>query len=158
VPFISPFFQGRDRSRNRPHGELSCLAILGMSVAALSCWFDPIAVRAQEGPSSVRATEPRALPRQLAFAHGLFRERKFDLAAEEYRRFLEQDGVGPDADDARFGLAAARLYQGKYKEARAAFEEFLAKAPRHPRARTARYRLGELSYMLGDLAEARKAL
>ena len=92
------------------------------------------------------------------FAHGLFRQRKFDLAAEEYQRFLEQVASGPDADDARFGLASAQLYRGKYKEARGGFEDFLAKAPRHARARSAWYRLGELSYMLGDLTAARKAL
>jgi TolA-binding protein len=98
------------------------------------------------------------MPQQLAAAHGLFRQRKFDMAAEEYRRFLEKEEEGPDADDARFGLASAWLYQGKYKEAKAGFEDFLSRAPRHARARTARYRLGELAYMLGDLAAARREL
>jgi TolA-binding protein len=86
------------------------------------------------------------------------RERKFDLAAEEYQRFLASGPSKQDADDARFGLASARLFQGRYKESRQAFQEFLRKAPEHSRARTAWYRLGELAYMLGDLPEARKAL
>ena len=100
----------------------------------------------------------RRIPESLSFAHGLFRQRKFDLAADEYQRFLESRPSPADANDARFGLASARLFQGRYKEARRAFQDFLEKAPDHPRARTARYRLGELSYILGDLPEARKSL
>lgn len=100
----------------------------------------------------------RRIPEALRFAHGLFSQRKFDLAAEEYQRFLDDDPEPADGDDARFGLAAARLFQGRYKDSRAAFQEFIRLAPNHPRARTAWYRLGELSYMLGDLPGAREAL
>ena len=100
----------------------------------------------------------RRAPEGLIFAHGLFRQRKFDLAAEEYERFLATGPSAGDSDDARFGLASARLFQGRYKEARKAFQDFLDHAPRHPRSRTAWYRLGELGYMLGDLGDARKAL
>jgi TolA-binding protein len=100
----------------------------------------------------------RRVPDGLRFAHGLLRQRKFDLAAEEYDRFLATGPTGLDRLDARFGLANARLYQGRYAEARRAFEEFLKGAPDDPRARTARYRLGELSYLTGDLPAARRAL
>ena len=65
---------------------------------------------------------------------------------------------GRDLDDARFGLANARLYQGNFREARRAFDEFLKGAPEDPRRLTARYRLGELAYLLGDLAAARRSL
>jgi len=98
------------------------------------------------------------MPEALRFAHGLFRQRKFDLAAEEYAEFLKSDPGPPHGDDARFGLASARLLQGRYQESRDAFREFIRRAPDHPRARTAWYRLGELSYMLGDLPAARDAL
>ena len=37
-----------------------------------------------DGPTSAS----RSLPDALKFAHGLLRQRKFDLAAEEYDRFL----------------------------------------------------------------------
>jgi TolA-binding protein len=94
----------------------------------------------------------------LSFANGLFRQRKFNLAAEEFQRFLASGPARDDADEARFGLANARLFEGRYKEARQAFRDFLDGAPTHSRARTAWYRLGELSFMLGDLPAARKAL
>ena len=116
-------------------------------------------------PTAAQETRPaeptqakRRVPEGLNFANGLFQQRKFDLAAEEYRRFLDSGPTAPDATDARFGLANALLFQGRYKEARRTFEDFLEKAPNHARARTAWYRLGELAYMLGDLPAARKAL
>jgi TolA-binding protein len=117
------------------------------------------ASRAVEQPQDSGATRPpEERPDSLRFAHELFRRRKFDLAAEEYRRFLDGSPPPALADDARFGLANALLFQGRSKEARDAFLEFLAAAPGHPRVRTAWYRLGELGLMLGDLAEARRAL
>ncbi len=64
---------------------------------------------------------------------------------------------GPDAADARFGLANARLFQGEYARAREQFEAFLKQAADHPNAPTAWYRVGETAYMLGDLPAARKA-
>jgi len=94
----------------------------------------------------------------LRFANGLRRQRKYELAAEEYERFLKSGPTGPDRADARFGLANSRLYQGRYADARRAFDEFLGDARDDPRGLTARYRLGELSYLLGDLAAARRSL
>ena len=112
---------------------------------------------AQDVPPDAPAAA-RRIPEALRFAHGLFSQRKFDLAAEEYQRFLDTDPGPADGDDARFGLACARLFQGRYKESRAAFQDFLRLAPNHVRARTAWYRLGELCYMLSDLPAAREAL
>jgi len=131
-------------------------------VMALSASFALICLagraKAQDARAVPRASSERRIPEALSFAHGLLRQRKFDLAAEEYQRFLESSPSPADANDARFGLASARLFQAHYKEARQGFQVFLEKAPEHPRARTARYRLGELSYILGDLPEARKSL
>ena len=129
--------------------------LLGLSVL-LGALIVP--ARAQETRSAAAGQRERQVPEELNFAHGLFRQRRFDLAADEYRRFLESGPAAEDASDARFGLANALLFQARYKEARRAFQDFLDKAPEHPRARTAWYRLGELAYMLGDLAAARKAL
>ncbi len=132
---------GRSRRRVRAVAALLCACVAAACVAA-----------GQE------AAEPSRTPDALRFAHGLFRQRKYEMAADEYARFLKTEPPPPFGDDARFGLASARLLQGEYKESRAAFRDFVARAPDHPRARTAWYRLGELSYMLGDLPEAREAL
>jgi len=86
------------------------------------------------------------------------RQRKYDLAAEEFERFLKSEATGSELQDARFGLANARLYQGRYQDAVRAFEIFLKGGAGDLRTLTARYRLGELSYLLGDLARARQEL
>jgi TolA-binding protein len=132
--------------------------ILGVAVVGLVMALTGQVTSAQEPARPNGAADARRLPESLRLANGLLRERKFDLAAAEYERFLASGPTGQDADDARFGLAHALLFQGRYKESRRAFQVFLDRSPRHPRARTAWYRLGELSYILGDLPDARKAL
>jgi cellulose synthase operon protein C len=104
------------------------------------------------------AVATRRDPDSLKFANGLFRQRKFDLAADEYERFLKSGPTGRELNDARFGLANSRLYQERYREARQLFADFLQAAVDDPRALTARYRVGELSYLLGDMTAARQAL
>ena len=102
----------------------------------------------------------RQVPEALNFANGLYRNRRYDLAAEEYEKFLRSGRPKGEADaaDAWFGLGNARLFLGQYKEARLAFEEFIRVAPNHPNAPTGRYRVGETAYVLGDLPAARQAL
>ena len=107
--------------------------------------------------SSAPPSNVRRVPEGLNFANGLFRERRYDLAAKEYQRFLQTAKPGPETIEARFGLANARLFQGDYAKARIEFEDFLRDAPEHPNAPTAMYRIGETAYMQGDLAGARKA-
>jgi TolA-binding protein len=115
--------------------------------------------RATDSPPAPGTSAPgRQVPEALNFANGLFRDRRYEMAAEEYERFLKGAKPGPDADDARFGLANARLFQGRYDQARRQFEEFLKAAPTHANAPTALYRLGETAYMLGDLGGARQPL
>jgi TolA-binding protein len=135
--------------------------LLGVFAAAWPGWAE-----AQQGPERDAVSAPagagspaaRRVPEALNFANGLFRDRRYDLAAEEYERFLKDAPPGPDADDARFGLANARLFQGRYDQAHRQFEAFLKAAPHHRGAATAWYRLGETAYMLGDLPAARRAL
>ena len=108
-----------------------------------------------------QASNPgRQVPEGLNFANGLYRNRRYDLAAEEYEKFLQSNPPRSEADaaDAWFGLGNARLFLGQYKEARRAFEEFVQVAPDHPNAPTGRYRVGETAYVLGDLPAARQAL
>src|SRR5436309_617570 len=151
------------RPPGRRFGLLTAIAILAQGVAAQDPGRtgDPRSSDARpvaRSPDPAGTTPPRRVPDGLKFAHGLLRQRKFDLAAQEYERYLATRPAGLDWADAQFGLANARLYQGRYSEARRAFEEFLKVAPEDSRALTARYRLGELSYVTGDLPAARRLL
>ena len=111
--------------------------------------------RRESGRNPSGAVSLRRVPDALKFAHGLLRQRKFDLAAEEYDNFLDTGPKGPTGSTGALRAGQCRLYQGRYKEARRAFEIFLKEEPGDYRARTARYRLGELSYLTGDLPAAR---
>jgi cellulose synthase operon protein C len=116
------------------------------------------AASARVEDEQVSPAASRPVPDALKFANGLLRQKKYDLAAEEYERFANSGAQGRDLDDARFGLGTARLYQGNFRESRRAFDEFIKGAPQDPRKLTAQYRLGELAYLLGDLAAARRSL
>jgi TolA-binding protein len=117
-----------------------------------------IGQEARQRAGQDRGAAARSVPDALKFAHGLLRQRKFDLAAEEYDRFLATGPKGQDRIDALFGLGNARLYQGRHEDARRALESFLKEAPADLRSLTARYRLGEVAYLMGDLPAARQAL
>jgi TolA-binding protein len=111
------------------------------------------------GPGRVGfAQETKAAAETLDFANRLLRDRRYDLAAEEYESYLKTDPPAGPAADARYGLASARLFSGQYAEARRQFERLLQEAPDHTNAPSARFRVGELAYMLGDLPAARQAL
>ena len=131
--------------------------VLGIGIGLVLVVSAPL-IKAQESRRGTEGGGARRVPEGLRFAHGLFRQRKFELAAIEYQKFLETRPDSSEADEARFGLASAQLFLGRYREARQAFQVFLDQAPDHARARTARYRLGELSYLLGDLPAARTSL
>lgn len=138
-----------DRSARR---AVRCL----LGLMALS--VDPTAglsAFAQDAPPGAAG----AAPDELEFANGLFRGRRYDLAAEEYEAFLKTNPDRRHELDARYGLANARHFLQEYAAAREQFEAFLKVAPAdHPNAATAHFRVGELAYVLGDLPTARNEL
>ena len=97
----------------------------------------------------------------LRFADGLFQQRRYDLAAEEYQKFLRENKQekSPEAVTATYALATSQLFLGKYAEARKAFEDYLRIAPaEHPNLATAQFRVGETAYLMGDVQKAEPAL
>jgi TolA-binding protein len=126
--------------------------------ATLVCGCAAFGQEAVPEPTKGDSTGSRQMSDSLRFANGLLRQKKFELAAQEYERILKAGARGPEREDARFGLATAWLSLGRYREARGAFDDFLKAAPDDPRALSARFRQGELSYLLGDLPAARAAL
>ena len=79
--------------------------------------------------------------RKLAAANELYEAGKYGGAAAAFRKII-QEGPGPAAAGARFGLAATLAAgdnpQRNYAQALREFEEFLKLHPGHPKARQAR--------------------
>ena len=131
---------------------------LGIALASSFALHEGVAQDPSTTGPDPKSQAARRPPEGLNFANALYRDRRYDLAAEEYEKFLATAEPGPDADDARYGLANAFLFLGKYKDARRVFEQFAEAAPRHINAPTALYRVGETAYLLGDLPASRIAL
>ena len=114
-------------------------------------------------PINSRPSARSGVADSLNFANGLYRNRQYDLAAEEYERVLRAAQAGTETSNAQlaaawFGLGHSRLLLHKYEDARRAFEGFIQTAPNHPNAPLARYWIGEAAYVLGDLPAARRSL
>lgn len=79
------------------------------------------------------------------------------VAYDAYTRLRLHFPQSPFVDDSRFTLAQAQLETGRLEEARRGLEEFLARAPRDPRAPKAWLALGRARTAAGDKKGALEA-
>lgn len=96
----------------------------------------------------------------LKFANGLYQQRRYDLAADEFQKFLKENPKASKTEiaNATYAYATCRLFLGQYSDARKAFEEFLTKSPDHPNFASAQFRAGETAYLMGDMDHAQSSL
>jgi TolA-binding protein len=85
----------------------------------------------------------------------LYKQERWDLAAERLRTFLEQAPGDEKAPLAQLYLGQALVHQRKFGEARPIFRDFAKAQPQHQDIALATYRVAECSYFLGDFAAAR---
>lgn len=85
-----------------------------------------------------------------------FQDRK-EEAARAYRQFLQQFRDHPRTPDVLLALAACEEELGNRQAALNDYQTFLRQYAQHPRALEAQYRLGEVSYALGNFPEAELA-
>jgi TolA-binding protein len=97
---------------------------------------------------------------ELDFANGLYRQEKFQLAAEEYQQYLSQDPAGPEEDQARFYLGESLLQLQQLKEASQSFQKIWDKSQSagasvpSDYAAQSLFRLGQIAGQLQDHASA----
>ena len=100
----------RSRLRDRPLLD-AARSGLSVAIASVACRsaalvkrrhrasrFAPPGARSAAKPGQGRtAAAARPIPDALKFANGLLRQKKYDLAAEEYERFIKSgvNGTGP---------------------------------------------------------------
>ena len=89
-----------------------------------------------------RATSPEE--EQFDFANGLYARKFCDMAAVEYRKFLEKYPGSPQRELAVYRLADCYRILGREDEAIRMYREQLESFPRGQRAMHARYRLSDL--------------
>ena len=84
----------------------------------------------------------------------LYGSKKYDLAAEEFRSFLQKYPDHEKVADARLGMARALLQAGKSDEAIAALNELRQKHPKFERIPEALFHLGQALVASGKTKEA----
>jgi len=97
----------------------------GWCVALLMVVGNAGALRAQQAPA---ASSPAAL-KQYREAVTIYNGRLYDLAVDEWEKFLKLHGSDPLAPKAQFYLGISKLQLKKYDEAAAAFNAVISKYP-----------------------------
>jgi len=93
---------------------------------------------------------------RYAVAAGHYAQSRWQLAVDEFRRFLDEHPNHAKANEATFFLAEALLQSGRTSEAEAFFRQYLGREPKGKYLRPALFRAGEAAYLGGkhDLARA----
>ncbi len=107
-------------------------------------------------PALAWPNEPAA--DQFTVAAKQYSQSRWELAAEEFRLFLEKYPRHVRAPDARFFLAESLAQLGKLTESQRVLSEFLATDPEHVYAARAHYRLGELAHLANQIDVAEQHL
>ena len=95
---------------------------------------------------------------QYAVAAGLYSQKDWDLAAEEFEAFLNDHPQHPKYDTAVFFLAETLLQLEKFQQAAVYFSRYLDAYPDGKHARPALFRVGEAAYLVSDHGQARRQL
>lgn len=83
---------------------------------------------------------------------------RWQLAVDEFTRFLQQYPGHSQAASALFFRAEAMVQQGKHAEAREGYLDFAEREPNHRFAPQARFRAAEAVYLAGNVKAARTEL
>ncbi len=90
----------------------------------------------------------------LNFGKELFQNKMYDLAEEQFAKFLQEYPASSSAGQARYYLAMSQYEQKKYGKAAANFQAFAVQYPNDPNAPKAWISAGESYAMVKDYADA----
>jgi len=94
------------------------------------------------------------LPEEYRFATGLYKQQRWDLAADAFRKFLQKHPDHERVPYARLYLGLTLVNADKLSDARQVLREYVRDYPRSKSLADALYRVGECSYLLDDLKAA----
>ncbi len=107
------------------------------------------------GVSSVQAQDMTIRDvEQLDFASGLLQRGLYDMASQEYQKYIDTFKDGQHLPDAYFGLAECAFFQEHYQEAIEGYKKYLAVYPQHEKSTIASLRLGQLFLLTKEYDKA----
>jgi cellulose synthase operon protein C len=124
---------------------------------------DPAPAKAQSPPDqSANGTAPAgehasaepSIPDQYRFAAGLYKQQRWELAADAFRKFLKMYPGHDRVPYARLYLGLALVNLDRYADARAVLREYAESYPQSKSLPDVLYRIAECSYLLNDLKSA----
>lgn len=124
-------------------GAAACLA-LAFGLAIAGALASP--VRADEAEDNYK------------LAVGLYKKQRWDLAAENFRKFIQENPRHERAPMARLYAGLALVNLKEFQAGRELLREYAKSAPDSPNLAHALYRIAECSYLLDDLKSAEPEL
>jgi len=104
---------------------------------------------------SFSANQVSAAPDDDYFlAIGLYKRQRWQLAAESFEKFIQQNPKHERVPSARFYWGLTLVNLEKYAQARSILKDYVQAYPRSRNVPDAQYRIGECSYLLEDLKSA----
>ena len=98
--------------------------------------------------------QSQSLPEEYRFATGLYKQQRWDLAADAFRQFLKKHPNHERVPYARLYLGLTLVNADHLSDARQVLREYVRDYPRSKSLPEALYRVGECSYLLDDLKSA----
>ncbi len=89
-----------------------------------------------------------------AFAFGLYQDKLYQLASDQFQKFIDQYASSPKRPDAIFLFAECRFALGNYDETISVLKSFVREFPRHKLRPDALFRIGEANFKLHHFADA----
>ena len=89
-----------------------------------------------------------------AFAYGLYQDRLYQLAADQFQKFIDQHASSSKRPDAILLYAECRFALGNYPEAISVYKSFAREFPREKLRPDALFRIGEANLKLQRYGEA----
>ncbi len=105
-----------------------------------------------------RPNASQSVPEEYRFAAGLYRQQRWDVAADAFRKFIKNHPDHERVPYARLYLGLTLVNADKYAEARDVLRAYVRDYPQSKSLPDALYRAGECSYLLDDLKSADREL
>ncbi len=126
-------------------------AATGLAAVMAAVWL------AACGPAALGAAPARRIDKaadDFNMAAWLYASKKYEMAVEEFRRFIKKHPTHEKAPEARLSLGRALMHLKRYDEAAAEFQKLRQDVPKYDRMAEVLFELGRAEAARGRSAEA----